>query len=221
MLCSRVLRLAGRTAAAASRRCPPPPPPSGAAAARSLSAPSTTTGFASPGQEYVIDDEAAAAAGKTYTDGVLEAVDRAARVENRLFAVVHLCGKQFKVTDNDLILVDGYWPPDVGDRIRLQKVLLAGGRDFTLIGRPVLDPAAVSVTATVVDKDLSHTRTNLQRLKRKQFMRINFVRKEITMLRINSVRLTRDVSDDGGDVREMGWRVMSPGGGGGGGGGDA
>lgn len=209
MLCSRVLRFVGQTAAA-SRRCPP----SSAAAARPLSAPPATE-FAAPGQEYVMDDEAAAVAGKAFTDGVLAAVDRAARRENRLFAVVHLCGKQFKVTDNDLILVDGYWPPNVGDRIRLQKVLLAGGRDFTLIGRPVLDPAAVSVTATVVDKDLSHTRTNLQRLKRKQFMRINFVRKEITMLRINSVQLTRDVSDDGGDVREMGRRIMSPGGDGG------
>lgn len=42
--------------------------------------------------------------------------------EGRLFAVVHLCGKQFKVTSGDIILVEGYWPPDTGDSIKLEKV---------------------------------------------------------------------------------------------------
>lgn len=42
--------------------------------------------------------------------------------QGRLFAVVHLCGKQFKVTAGDVILVEGYWPPNNGDNIRLDKV---------------------------------------------------------------------------------------------------
>lgn len=40
----------------------------------------------------------------------------------RLFAVVHLCGKQFKVTAGDVILVEGYWEPSNGDQLRLDKV---------------------------------------------------------------------------------------------------
>lgn len=44
--------------------------------------------------------------------------------EGRLFAIVHLCGKQFKVTAGDIILVEGYWPPATGDKIRLDKVSL-------------------------------------------------------------------------------------------------
>lgn len=40
----------------------------------------------------------------------------------RLFAVVHLCGKQFKITEGDIILVEGYWAPTIGDQIRLDKV---------------------------------------------------------------------------------------------------
>jgi large subunit ribosomal protein L21 len=40
----------------------------------------------------------------------------------RMFAVVHLCGKQFKVTDGDIIVVEGYWAPTTGDEIRLDKV---------------------------------------------------------------------------------------------------
>lgn len=47
-----------------------------------------------------------------------------AQSEGRLFAVVHLCGKQFKVTTGDIIVVEGYWPPTTGDQIRLDKVKL-------------------------------------------------------------------------------------------------
>lgn len=42
--------------------------------------------------------------------------------EGRLFAVVHLCGKQFKVTAGDIIVIEGYWAPTIGDKLRLEKV---------------------------------------------------------------------------------------------------
>jgi large subunit ribosomal protein L21 len=42
--------------------------------------------------------------------------------EGRLFAVVHICGKQFKVTTEDIIIVEGNWAPQVGDHIKLEKV---------------------------------------------------------------------------------------------------
>lgn len=43
-----------------------------------------------------------------------------------MFAVVQLCGKQFKITAGDVILVEGYWEPSNGDQLRLDKVKLAG-----------------------------------------------------------------------------------------------
>lgn len=46
----------------------------------------------------------------------------AAKHQGRLFAVVHLAGKQFKITAGDVIVVEGYWPPNVGDKISLDKV---------------------------------------------------------------------------------------------------
>ncbi|XP_050420265.1 39S ribosomal protein L21, mitochondrial [Adelges cooleyi] len=170
----------------------------------SIPKPTVRTYAALVSQEYVVEDKA----GETkFTTEIIKNVNEAVKKANRLFAVVHICGKQFKVTDNDLVLIDGYWPPNVGDRIKLQKVLLAGGVDFTLIGTPTLDPDSVNVTATVVDKDLSHTRTNFKRLKRKQYMRINFIRKEITILRINSVNITQAIGDRK-DVQSMGRRSM-------------
>ncbi|EDW69972.1 large ribosomal subunit protein bL21 [Drosophila virilis] len=118
--------------------------------------------------------------------------------QGRLFAVVHLCGKQFKITPGDIILVEGYWPPTIGDEISLDKVLLAGARDFTLIGRPILEPGLVTVKATIIEKTLTHTKTHFKKKRRKQYMRINFQRSPNTMIRINSIELTRPV-DGGGE----------------------
>lgn len=114
---------------------------------------------------------------------------------SRNFAIVHLLGKQWRVTDGDLLVVEGYWPPNIGDKISLDKVLLAATKDFSLIGRPIVQPGLVSVTATVISKGLSHTRTHFKKKRRKQFMRINFQRAEQTMLRINSVVIHNKINE--------------------------
>ena len=40
----------------------------------------------------------------------------------RLFAVVYVAGLQRLVTPEDLIIVRGVFPPNIGDRLRLEKV---------------------------------------------------------------------------------------------------
>ena len=115
--------------------------------------------------------------------------------EGRMFAVVHLCGKQFKITAGDIILVEGYWPPNIGDEIRLEKVLLAGAKDFTLIGTPVLEPGLVDVKATIIEKTLTHTKTHFKKKRRKQYLRINFQRSPNTMIRINSIEVKQKVEE--------------------------
>lgn len=91
----------------------------------------------------------------------------------RMFAVVQVCGKQFKVTENDIIIVEGFWPPNIGDRLKLEKVLLVGSTDFTLVGRPILNRELVSVDVTVIEKTLSHTKTRFRFRRRRQYRRIN------------------------------------------------
>lgn len=108
----------------------------------------------------------------------------------RLFAVIQVVGKQFKVTAGDVILLEGYWEPSSGDRLRLEKVLMCGGQDFTLIGRPLLQEGLVDVQATIIEKSLSHTRTHFKFKKRKQYRRMNFQRSQTTMVRINSIEIT-------------------------------
>lgn len=114
---------------------------------------------------------------------------------SRNFAIVHILGKQWRVTDGDLLVVEGYWPPNIGDKIKLEKVLLAATKDFSLIGRPLVQPGLVNITATVISKGLSHTRTHFKKKRRKQFMRINFQKVQQTMLRINSVEITNKINE--------------------------
>lgn len=52
-------------------------------------------------------------------------------------------------------------------------MLLAGGSDFTLVGRPIVQKGLVKVEATVIEKTLSHTKTNFKKKRRKQYKRIN------------------------------------------------
>ncbi|XP_043268371.1 39S ribosomal protein L21, mitochondrial [Venturia canescens] len=131
------------------------------------------------------------------TEDVVNAVNNqvSTGTTSRLFAVVHICGKQFKVTDNDLIVIQGYWPPMPGDQLKLEKVLLVGSTDFTLVGRPLLNRELVSVDATVIEKTFSNTKTRFRMRARKQYKRIHFYRIPHTMVRINSIRINGNIDD--------------------------
>ncbi|XP_070495073.1 large ribosomal subunit protein bL21 [Chironomus tepperi] len=114
----------------------------------------------------------------------------------RLFAVVQICGKQFKITQGDVIMLEGFWEPTNGDELKLEKVLLCGSQDFTLVGRPVLQKGLVDIQATVIEKSLSHTRTHFKYKKRKQYRRFNFQRSPTTVLRINSIEINNSVDQN-------------------------
>lgn len=113
--------------------------------------------------------------------------------EGRLFAIVHLCGKQFKVTAGDLIVIEGYWAPTIGDKIRLEKVLVVGGNEFSLAGRPLVKPGLVDVQATIVEKTIAHARTTFKKKRRKQYRRIKWHRAAQTLLRINSITINNEI----------------------------
>lgn len=49
-----------------------------------------------------------------------------------------IAGSQFKVTNEDVIVIRNPFYPTIGDKIRLEKVLLVGGNDFTIVGKPLV-----------------------------------------------------------------------------------
>lgn len=107
----------------------------------------------------------------------------------RLFAVVHFAGRQWKVTGEDLILIENHIEAECGERIRMEKVLLVGAEDFTLIGRPLLGKELVRVEATVIEKTESWPKVHMRFWKRHRFQRKRIIIQPQTALRINGIEL--------------------------------
>lgn len=113
----------------------------------------------------------------------------------RLFAVIQINAKQYKIVENDLILIERHWPPDVGDELTFEKVLLVGGSSFTLIGKPILPRNLVTVTGTIINKDLTHTKLRYFHVRKKRVHNLNFIREELTYLRIKKVQVHPELND--------------------------
>lgn len=107
----------------------------------------------------------------------------------RLFAVVHFAGRQWKVTNEDLILIENHIEAECGERIRMEKVLLVGAEDFTVVGRPLLGKELVRVEATVIEKTESWPKVCMSFWKRHRFQRKKIIVQPQTVLRINRIEL--------------------------------
>ncbi|XP_046917646.2 mitochondrial ribosomal protein L21 [Dermatophagoides farinae] len=106
------------------------------------------------------------------------------------FAVVHFYGQQYLIHLNDIFAVQTAIPADIGERIKLEKCLLVGNENFTLIGRPILNRDLVQVEATIVEKTMTQTDMNMFHIPRKHgFKRYRFKREPLTMLRINNITI--------------------------------
>ena len=108
----------------------------------------------------------------------------------RLFAVVHIDGHQRKITTEDIIVLHKHIEADIGERILINKVMLVGGKDFTLVGRPVLSPQFVKVEASVLEKTLSQTIISSWYRKRRNVKKLHLRKIQFTMLRINTIELS-------------------------------
>lgn len=107
----------------------------------------------------------------------------------RLFAVVHFASHQWKVTAEDLILIENELDIKCGERIRLEKVLLVGADNFTLLGKPLLRKELVRVEATVIEKTESWPKINMKFRKRKNFRKKKIIVNPQTILRINTIEI--------------------------------
>ena len=122
----------------------------------------------------------------------------------RLFAVLHIRGHQHKVllglrkhalqtspqvTTGDLVMVLADLGAPMGAKIRLEKLLAVGSKDFTLLGRPILPRDLAVVEATVLEKTLSRTKIVQTFVRRSQCRKIKFRRARWTLLRVNDISI--------------------------------
>ncbi|CAD6188492.1 unnamed protein product [Caenorhabditis auriculariae] len=110
----------------------------------------------------------------------------------KLFAVVYVNGRQWKVTDGDLISLEGNLPLAIGDEINLEKVLMVGGANFSIFGRPLLAEKAAKVEAVVVEKSTKCPEIDYTHYNHNQTKIVNWRSEETTVLRIRRVSANQE-----------------------------
>ncbi len=108
---------------------------------------------------------------------------------SRLFAIVWIAGTQYKITTEDVIMIRNTFYPTVGDKIRLEKVLLVGGKDFTIVGKPMVSKQLVRVDATVIEKTISNDIIRFTYRPRKSNKHWAYEKLQQTLLRINNIEI--------------------------------
>ncbi|XP_015786250.1 39S ribosomal protein L21, mitochondrial [Tetranychus urticae] len=130
---------------------------------------------------------------KNFFNKVNTTIDATSR--DRHFAVVYMYSKQKLVTEGDMFYLYKDVPANLGDKIKLEKIMLVGNDKLTLVGRPLLDRDLVHVEATVIEKTHSHTFMGLLARKRSHcFRRYYFQRHPLTILRINEIRICHNLN---------------------------
>ena len=111
------------------------------------------------------------------------------------FAVVHLYGKQYVLHIGDIVAIPKAIPVEIGERIKLEKCMIVGNENFTLVGRPLLNRDLVQVEATVIEKTMTQTYFNLHAIPRNhRYRRYRFTRYPLSMLRINEITVCHQLN---------------------------
>ena len=94
-------------------------------------------------------------------------------------------GKQFIVSEGDLLVVDRLPDAEAGSAIEFTTVLATGEGADLRVGRPFLDGA--SIRATVVENRRGEKVVVLKKKKRKGYRRKQGHRQELSVLRIDTI----------------------------------
>jgi large subunit ribosomal protein L21 len=116
---------------------------------------------------------------------------RAGAPAGGLFAVVQMPESQFKVTTDDLLIVNRVPTYQVGAIYTLDKVLLVGSNNWTLVGLPIVAGAEVDVMVEEITHDAKVV--VFKKRRRKHSQRKNGARRDVTMLRILDIRVPDSV----------------------------
>ncbi|MGR3320474.1 MAG: 50S ribosomal protein L21 [Pseudooceanicola sp.] len=101
-----------------------------------------------------------------------------------MFAVLKTGGKQYRVQAGDVLRVEKL-AADAGEKVQFNEVLMLGG-DYTVLGAPLVDDAAVQ--AEVIDQIKGEKTINFVRRRRKHSSkRTKGHRQQLTLLRVTDI----------------------------------
>ncbi len=101
-----------------------------------------------------------------------------------MFAVLKTGGKQYKVSQGDVIQVEKL-EGNVGDKLTLDQILMIGEDDKVDVGAPIL--AGSQVTCEIMDQAKGPKILVFKKKRRKKYRRTNGHRQLITHLKITDI----------------------------------
>lgn len=120
------------------------------------------------------------------------------------FAVIELGGTQFKVTTDDVIVVNRLKPVEtygIGSVHTLKNVMLVGSSHLTLVGLPLVQGAEVDVMVEEITRDAKVV--IFKKRRRKHSQRKNGFRRDVTLLRVLDIRLPQEYRNHSHIGREI------------------
>ncbi len=102
-----------------------------------------------------------------------------------VYAVVKTGGKQYRVSQGDLLKVEKL-KGETGDKVTLDEILLIGGDDEAKVGTPTLPEA--KVTAEIVEQKPAKKIIVFKKKRRKSYARKQGHRQKLTTLRITEIQ---------------------------------
>ena len=101
-----------------------------------------------------------------------------------MFAVIRTGGKQYRVTENDVLKVEKL-EAEPGSTITFTDVLAVGGDGNITLGFPIV--AGATVTATVIAQDRLDKVIIFKKRRRQNSRRRNGHRQHVTVLRVSGI----------------------------------
>ena len=101
-----------------------------------------------------------------------------------MFAVLKTGGKQYKVSQGDVIQVEKL-EGNVGDKVTLDQILMVGEDDKVDVGTPILEGS--QVTGEIVDQAKGQKIIVFKKRRRKNYRRKNGHRQLVTHLKITEI----------------------------------
>jgi len=102
-------------------------------------------------------------------------------------ATIKTQGRQFSVSEGDILIVNRYPKTEAGAIIEIKEVLAAGEGDAFRVGTPLLDGA--SVTARVLENKRGKKVIVFKKKKRKGYERKRGHRQELSVIKIESIKV--------------------------------
>lgn len=103
-----------------------------------------------------------------------------------MYAIIESGGKQYRVAPGDVLRLERL-PGEVGDKIKLDRVLLVSAGEEFLVGRPWLSGAAVS--AQILRQGRAKKILVFKKKRRKNYRRLRGHRQYYTAVQVREIML--------------------------------